>query len=55
MARVDALAAGLEKGGENLLDKNDDGMLLVRNCTINKFITSQYFHELSILFIISLF
>jgi hypothetical protein len=28
---VDALAAGLDKGGENLLDKNDDGMLLVRN------------------------
>ena len=31
VARVDALAAGLDKGGENLLDKNDDGMLLVRN------------------------
>lgn len=30
VARVDALAAGLEKGGENLLDKNEDGMLLVR-------------------------
>lgn len=27
---MDALAAGLDKGGENLLDKNDDGMLLVR-------------------------
>eukprot|EP00579_Thalassiosira_antarctica_P001854 CAMPEP_0201869920 /NCGR_PEP_ID=MMETSP0902-20130614/3247_1 /ASSEMBLY_ACC=CAM_ASM_000551 /TAXON_ID=420261 /ORGANISM="Thalassiosira antarctica, Strain CCMP982" /LENGTH=682 /DNA_ID=CAMNT_0048395485 /DNA_START=6 /DNA_END=2054 /DNA_ORIENTATION=- len=36
VARVDALAAGLEKGGENLLDKNDDGMLLIgiymKNC-----------------------
>lgn len=31
VARVDAMAAGLEKGGENLLDKNDDGMLLVRS------------------------
>ena len=30
VARVDALAAGLERGGEKLLDKNDDGMLLVR-------------------------
>ena len=30
MARIDALAAGLEKGGEQLLDRNDDGMLLVR-------------------------
>jgi long-chain acyl-CoA synthetase len=29
VARVDALAAGLEKSGENLLDKNDDGMLLL--------------------------
>jgi len=29
VARVDALAAGLEKGGEKLLDKNDDGMLLL--------------------------
>jgi len=36
VARVDALAAGLEKGGENLLDRNDDGMLLLgiymKNC-----------------------
>ena len=55
VVRVDALAAGLEKGGENLLDKNDDGMLLVRNgISINKFVTSQYLHELSILFIVSL-
>lgn len=30
VARIDSLAAGLEKGGEKLLDKNDDGMLLVR-------------------------
>ena len=30
VARIDALAAGLEKGGEQLLDKNKDGMLLVR-------------------------
>jgi len=30
VARVDAMAAGLDKGGENLLDRNDDGMLLVR-------------------------
>lgn len=29
VARVDALAAGLEKSGENLLDMNDDGMLLL--------------------------
>ena len=29
VARVDALAAGLEKGGEGLLDRNEDGMLLV--------------------------
>ena len=30
VARIDALAAGLDKGGEQLLDKNADGMLLVR-------------------------
>ena len=29
VARIDALAAGLDKGGEKLLDKNEDGMLLV--------------------------
>ena len=36
VARVDALAAGLENGGENVLDRNDDGMLLLglymKNC-----------------------
>mmetsp|Transcript_13014 Transcript_13014/g.28086 ORF Transcript_13014/g.28086 Transcript_13014/m.28086 type:complete len:686 (+) Transcript_13014:23-2080(+) len=36
VARVDSLAAGLEKGGENLLHRNDDGMLLLgiymKNC-----------------------
>ena len=29
VARVEALAAGMEKGGEELLDRNEDGMLLV--------------------------
>lgn len=36
VARVDALAAGLENGGENVLDRNDEGMLLLglymKNC-----------------------
>lgn len=29
VARIDSLAAGMDKGGEQLLDRNDDGMLLV--------------------------
>ena len=33
VARIDSLAAGLEKGGEQLLDKNEDGMLLVSETT----------------------
>jgi len=36
VARIDALAAGLDKGGEQLLEKNDDGLLLLgiymKNC-----------------------
>ena len=29
VARIDSLAAGMDKGGDQLLDRNDDGMLLV--------------------------
>lgn len=36
VARIDALAAGLDKGGEKLLDKNEDGMLLVGYSMLEK-------------------